>query len=65
MIYAVLLCSNHCSHYHAFLVESGEKEEENKPSQKIDDLHILVNCRFGALVMFSSEVNGPVAYGST
>ena len=64
-IYAVLLHLNHCysfSHYHAILVESGEKEEE---SQKIDDLPVLATCRFGTLVMLSSKVNGPVAHRST
>ena len=38
------------------------REEE---SQKIDDLPILVTCRSGTSAMLSSEVNGPVAYGST
>ena len=34
-------------------------------SQKLDDLPILVICQSGTLLMLSSNVNGPVAHGST
>ena len=38
------------------------KDEERK---KIDDLPVLATCRSGTLAILSSEVNGPVAHGST
>ena len=36
--------------------------KDTEESQKIDDLPVLATCRSGTL---SSEVNGPVAHGST
>ena len=33
--------------------------------EKIDDLPILATCWSGTSAMLSSEVNGPVAHGST
>ena len=38
---------------------------QKERSQKIDDLPVLATCQSGTLVMLSSEVNGPVAHGST
>ena len=43
----------------------ARKKERKTKSQKIDDLPVLATCRSGTSVMFSSEVNGPVAHGST
>ena len=40
-------------------------KESKKESQKIDDLLVLVTCRSGTSAMLSSEVNGPIAQGST
>ena len=70
MIYAVFSCLNHCNsfiRYCASLADSSLTEERRrkKESQKIDDLPVLATCRFGTLVIFSSEVNGPDAHGST
>ena len=50
--------SDLCSRYRARLADAEE-------SQKIDDLPVLATCRSGTLATRSSEVNGPVAYGST
>ena len=37
-----------------------------REGQKIDDLPVLLaTCRSGTLAMPSSEINGPVAHGST
>ena len=36
-----------------------------KGSQKTDDLPILATYQSGTLATFSSEVNGPIACGST
>ena len=41
------------------------KKERKKESQKIDDLPVLATRRSGTSAMLSSEVNGPVAHGST
>ena len=38
------------------------KEER---SQKIDDLPLLATCHSHTSAMLSSEVNGPIAHGST
>ena len=49
-------------------VLAGLKEKERKNerrSQKIDDLLVLATCEAGILAMLSSEVNGPIVYGST
>ena len=43
----------------------ASKKERKTKSQKIDDLPVLATCRSGTSVMLSSEVNGPVAHGST
>ena len=45
--------------------EEAEEEEEEEESQKIDDLPVLATCRSSTSVMLSSEVNGPIACGST
>ena len=41
------------------------KKERKKESQKIDDLPVLATRRSGTSAMLSSEVNCPVAHGST
>ena len=41
------------------------KKERKKESQKIDDLPVLATRRSDTSAMFFSEVNGPVAHGST
>ena len=38
---------------------------ERRRSEKIDDLPVLATCQSGTSVMLSSEVNGPIARGST
>ena len=40
-------------------------EERKKESHKIDDLPVLATRRSGTSAMLSSEVNCPVAHGST
>ena len=47
----------------ATLPEKSQKSEVR--SQKIDDLPVLATHRSGTSAMLSSEVNGPVAHGST
>ena len=62
VIYAVLSRLNRFnsfSRYHAIVLEKRRR------SQKIDDLPVLATCRSGTLAMLSSQVNGPVAHGST
>ena len=66
VICAVLLHLSHrnsVSSYLAIVVEGRQKKERR--SQKIDDLLVLASCWSGTLVMLSSNVNGPVAHGST
>ena len=71
VIYAVFSRLNRCnsfSRYRASLADSldrRKKEIKKKESQKIDDLPVLATCRSGTLPILSSEVNGPVAHGST
>ena len=63
VIYAVLSRLNCCirySSYFAVVLEVSQKE-----SQKIDDLPVLATCWSGTSAMLSSEVDGPVTYGST
>lgn len=43
------------------MAESGKKKE----SENIDNLPALATCRFGTLVMLSSQVNSFVAHKST
>ena len=45
--------------------DEEEEEEEKKESQMIDDLSVLATCRSNTSVMLSSEVNDPIAHGST
>ena len=63
VIYAVLSrlnCCNSYSSYFAVVLEDSQEE-----SQKIDNLAILATCWSGTSAMLSSEVDGPVTYGST
>ena len=45
--------------------EAEEEEEEEEESQKIDDLPVLATCQPSTSAMLSSEVNSPIACGST
>ena len=45
--------------------EEEEEEEEKEESQKINDLSVLATCQSGTSAMLSSEVNDPIAHGST
>ena len=71
VIYAIFSRLDRCnsfSRYRASLADSytdGRKKERKKESQKIDDLPVLATRRSGTSAMLSSEVNCPVAHGST
>ena len=71
VIYAIFSRLDHCnsfSRYRASLADSytdGRKKERKKESQKIDDLPVLATRQSGTSAMLSSEVNSPVAHGST
>ena len=55
---------NSFSHYRAIMVDRNESESQSE-SQKIDDSPVLATCQSGTSAMLSSEVNGPIAHGST
>ena len=61
VIYVVVSHLNRCNNFSRYLVCLTVREE----SQKIDDLPVLATCRSGTSTMLSSEVNGPIAHGST
>ena len=61
VIFSRLNRHNNFSCYRASPADSSLTEE----SQKIDDLPVLATCRSGTSAMLSSQVNGPVAHGST
>ena len=63
MVVSRLNRCNIFSRYRAILLEGSQKSEVR--SQKIDDLPVLATCRSGTSAMLSSEVNGPIACGST
>ena len=60
------LCMNRFNSFSRYLASlaytQGRMKKER--SQKIDNLPILATCWSGTLVIFSSEVDGPVAHGS-
>ena len=57
--------SNDCNSFSRYHASLADAEERKKESQKIDDLPILATYQTGTLATFSSEVNGPIARGST
>ena len=65
VIYAVLSRLNHCNSFICYRAGLADRRKKEERSQKTDDLPVLVTCRSGTLAMLSSEVNGPVAHGST
>ena len=49
----------------AAIVLAWLRTKEEERSQKINELSVLVTCRSDTLAMLFSEVNSPVAHGST
>ena len=64
MIDAVLSCLN-CNSFGSYLAILVEGKQKKERSQIIDNFPFLVTCQSGALAIFSSKVNTPVAHEST
>ena len=56
---------DHCNNFSLYHASLPYSEGRGRRSQKIDDLPILTTCQSGTSTMLSSEVNGPIAHGST
>ena len=63
VIHVVVSRLNRCNNFSRY--RGSLPYSERRTSQKIDDLPVLATCRSGTSPMLSSEVNGPIAHGST